>query len=365
MKTGLYIHIPFCKSKCNYCDFSSFPLRENLIDEYLTALEHEATQYHNFPCKTLYIGGGTPSLLLTNQLLRLGEIITKYFGPISRFEESTFECNPESVSIEKLHVLKELGFNRISMGLQAADDTHLKILGRIHSLQTFEKAYQNIQDAHFKNINIDLIAGIPQQTMDSFVSGVKYLTQLKPTHISIYGLQIEEGTPFFEQGIVCDQILMRKMLEFTHNYLNEQGYHHYEISNFSLPGNEAKHNTNYWNNGDYIGLGSAATSYLNGVRKTNITSIEKYIHFLSHNQEPTEYQEKLEGIDLEGEKMFLGLRKLDGIVPTEIQWHFFGKEIEKHIKNGLLELVDKKLKLTFEGLFLANEVFYSFVAPFE
>ena len=365
MKTGLYIHIPFCKQKCNYCDFASFAKRENLIDNYLSALEKEAASLPKTPCQTLYIGGGTPSLLSCAQLEKLSDLIEKFFGPISRFEESTIEANPESLTSEKLSLLKRRNFNRLSMGLQSFHNDALKRLGRIHSVEQFLMAYQNAQKAGFKNINVDLIAGLPGQTFEQFTDGLNRLILLNPTHISVYGLQIEEGTPFFEQGIICDQELMRRMLEYTHDTLTAKGYHHYEISNFAKPGFEARHNTHYWENGEYIGLGSAAASYQNGVRRQNTPKIEEYIACLSSGKSPVVFSEQLTGQEKEGENLMLALRKLDGVQLTENQKKCFGNALEKHIQSGLLVRVGKKVKLSREGLFLANEVFYSFVAPFD
>ena len=365
MKTGLYIHIPFCKQKCKYCDFASFTGQERCIDAYLRALAKEAAASPINQFETLYVGGGTPSLLSAKQIKKLTEIIGEFFGPIQNFEESTFEANPESLTEEKLVILKQAGFNRLSIGLQSFNDEELKILGRVHTAAQFLETYQNAQRVGFENINVDLIAGLPGQTLEQFLDSLKRLYALGPQHISVYGLQIEEGTPFFEQGIVCDQLLMRKMLEQTHDFLSAHGYHHYEISNYAKPGFEARHNTHYWQNGAYVGLGSAAASYVGGVRYQNTTNMKEYIARIKNEQSPIIFQEKLSGQEKEGENLLLGLRQLDGIVLTSVQEKMFGAEIEKHLQNGLLERSGKKIKLSKEGLYLANEVFRSFVAPFE
>ena len=286
-------------------------------------------------------------------------------GPVSHFEESTIEANPESLTAEKLAVLKRAGFNRISMGLQSFNDAELKTLGRVHNVQTFLSAYAAARQAGFTNINVDLIAGVPGQSLQSFLDGLQKLVDLHPEHLSVYGLQIEEGTPFFERGIVCDQLLMRRMLEEAHARLQSAGYHHYEISNFALLGREAKHNTHYWHNGEYLGLGSGAASYLGGVRSQNTDDVADFITRINEGKSPIVYSEKLEGKEHEGENLMLGLRLLDGIELTPVQEQLFGQDIEKHIQSGLLERVGKKVKLTLEGLFLANEVFCSFVAPFD
>lgn len=365
MKTGLYIHLPFCKQKCNYCDFASFAGREFLIDDYLSALEKEAAVSPVKKFETLYVGGGTPSVLSAAQLERLAKIIETHFGPISSFEESTLEANPESLSAEKISLLRRVGFNRLSMGLQSFNDAELKILGRVHDSAAFLRAYEAARAGGFDNINVDLIAGLPGQTLESFLQSLRRLVALAPQHISVYGLQIEEGTPFFERGIICDQLLMRRMLEETHRILIGGGYHHYEISNFALPGREAKHNTHYWNDGDYIGLGSAAASFVGGERRQNAADVGRYIGLVNGQKSPVEFCEKLEGKARAGEKLMLALRKLDGAALSSADEEMFGREIEKHVKSGLLLRDGKKVKLSFEGLFLANEVFCSFVAPFE
>lgn len=365
MNRGLYIHIPFCKHKCNYCDFASFAGQENQIDGYLKALAREAALYRGVRCNTLYVGGGTPSLLAEHQLRHLGKIISKNFSPISSFAESTFEANPESLTQAKLSVLKEMGFNRLSMGLQSFRDEELKILGRVHNTAQFLQAYQMARASGFENLNVDLIAGTPLQTLSGFLDSLQHLIDLHPEHISVYGLQIEEGTPFFEQGIVCDQPLMRAMLEETHELLSQAGYEHYEISNYALPGKRALHNTNYWQNGEYLGLGSAAASYRNGTRRQNTSSISDYISCMEHGQPPIVFSEKLTGKAKQGETLMLAFRQLDGVELTSQQKKYFGREISRHIQNGLLTQTNKKVKLSKEGLYLANEVMRSFVAPFD
>ena len=365
MKTGLYIHLPFCKQKCKYCDFASFAGCEKRILSYLEALEKEAALSPVKAFNTLYVGGGTPSMLSGEQLRRLCQLIVRYFGPVSRFLESTCEANPESLTAEKIQVLYESGFNRLSLGLQSFNDEDLKTLGRIHNVQTFLNVYQEARAIGFQNINVDLIAGVPGQTLESFVEGLEKLLSLRPEHLSVYGLQIEEGTPFFEQGIVCDQLLMRRMLEEAHMRLLASGYHHYEISNFALPGYEAQHNTNYWKNGAYVGLGSAAASYIKGVRRQNTPDLSQYIQKMQSGESPVVFSEQLTGKAHEGETLLLALRMLDGVKLSLRQEKWFGAEIKKHLQNGLLEKEGEKVKLSFEGMFLANEVFCSFVEPFE
>lgn len=365
MKRGLYIHIPFCKRKCNYCDFASFAGQETQIDAYLGALGHEAALNKEIACRTLYVGGGTPSLLAEHQLHRLAKIIRKNFTPITSYEESTFEANPESLTPSKIATLREVGFNRLSLGLQSFNDDELKTLGRVHNAGQFLAAYQAARAGGFTNINVDLIAGLPGQTLESFTDSLRRLVDLRPEHISVYGLQIEEGTPFFARGVVCDQDLMRRMLEETAAQLTAAGYHHYEISNYALPGKEALHNTNYWQNGEYVGLGCSAASYRNGKRKQNTPDLAEYIFDMESGKTPIVSAERLTGKAREGESLMLAFRQLDGVELTPRQTELFGPEIERHIQNGLLTRADKKVKLSEKGLYLASEVMRSFVAPFE
>lgn len=365
MNRGLYIHIPFCKQKCNYCDFASFPGMQSQIDAYLSALSHEAALYKGIACNTLYVGGGTPSLLSEDQLSRLAKIIRKNFAPLATFLESTFEANPESLTPAKSKLLRALGFNRLSIGLQSFHDDELRLLGRVHTSAQFIQAYRAALCGGFTNINVDLIAGLPGQQPACFLESLHRLIDLHPPHISVYGLQIEEGTPFFAQGIVCDQPLMRRMLEEASQQLRQAGYHHYEISNFAQPGHESRHNINYWQNGEYIGLGCAAASYRRGKRWQNTPRLTDYIFNMENGKTPIVFSERLSGKAAVGETLMLAFRQLDGLELSEEQTAFFGSEIEKHLKNGLLTCVDKKVKLSNEGLYLANEVMRSFVAPFD
>ena len=365
MKTGLYLHIPFCKQKCNYCDFASFAGREFLIDAYVDALLTEAARAPRTPCQTMYIGGGTPSLLPLAAWEKLVAGVEKFFGPVANFAESTVEANPESLTKEKINFLRGAGFNRLSIGLQSFHDAELKTLGRVHTQADFLRAYENARAAGFNNINVDLIAGLPGQTLESFLQSLQAVVALEPEHLSVYGLEIEEGTPFFERGVICDQVLMRQMLEQTHAQLSAAGFEHYEISNYARPGFASQHNRNYWQYGEYIGLGSAAASFMGGVRRQNTPDPTQYIEKINGGQSAVCFEETLDGPAREGEKLLLALRQLGGTEPTEKQAGYFAHEIEKHVQNGLLERDGKKVKLTQEGIFLANEVFRSFVEPFE
>ncbi len=362
---GLYIHIPFCRQKCRYCDFASFAGVENQIDDYLAALDREASLYAGHLFSTLYIGGGTPSLLSAAQLEKLLQIVNRHFGPITAFTESTLEANPESISSEKLHVLKQAGLNRLSLGLQSTDDATLQRIGRVHNVQTFLRAFEDARQAGFDNVSVDLIAGLPGQTEEKFLEGLQQTVALQPEHISVYGLQVEEGTPFYAEGVKADEDLLRRELEKTHELLQEAGYNHYEISNFARPGRESKHNTNYWQNGAYLGLGSAAASYQNGVRRSNVSSLQEYLRRMQAGESVTDFSEHLAGKAAEGEKIMLGIRQLAGVHLSAAQQQLFAREIEDLCVRGLVERNGDLLKLTLEGMFLANQAFMAFVGPFE
>lgn len=360
---GLYVHIPFCKQKCGYCDFASFAGQEEKVEGYLSALFKEAATCRGPSFSTLYVGGGTPSLLSLAQLEKLGQWLARDFG--FHFVESTLEANPESFSLEKAQLLRAQGFNRISIGLQSFDDNTLKRIGRIHTVDMFLRAYQAARKAGFTNINVDLIAGLPEQTEAQFIEGLKRVIALGPEHLSVYALQVEEGTPFYRQGVQADEDLVRREWEQTHFLLTESGYTHYEISNFARPGYESKHNLNYWQNGEYVGIGSAAASYQNGTRRSNVPGLTEYLHRMQNKESPVDFTEHLTGKAQLGEQIMLGLRMLGGVQLTAEQQDAFSAEIRELCERGLVEQNGDLLKLTFEGMFLANQAFMAFVGPFD
>lgn len=363
--SGLYIHVPFCRQKCHYCDFASFVCKEDLIDSYLCCLDREASFFPHQSFNTLYIGGGTPSILSVNQLDVLCEIISRRFAPINTFAESTIEANPESLSLEKLKLLKQRGVNRLSLGLQSMNDEVLRYIGRVHDTKTFLSAYEQARKAGFENISIDLIAGLPNQSEEDFLQGLKKVLALDPQHLSVYGLQVEEGTPFYRQGIQTDDVFLRRELEQIHFVLKDAGFVHYEISNFARSGYESKHNLSYWQNKEYLGLGSAAASFQKGERRSNTADLAEYLRRMRCGVSAVEFSEKLTGKAKEGEQIMLGLRMLGGVKLSPSQKTLFAAEIEDICKRGLVSLEGDLLKLTFEGMFLANQAFMAFVGPFD
>ena len=357
---GLYIHIPFCVSKCFYCNFVSFKTSATTQKKYIKELCAEIKNKKNLiKPKTLYIGGGTPSILTPALLEMLFKTIEKNFGPIKNFKESTLEANVESLTLAKLKLFKKYGFTRLSLGLQSPDNKYLKIIGRAHTWERFLKIY-TIAKKYFENINIDLIANLPIQTLADFSDGVKKVISLKPKHISLYALEIESGCVLYQKGFSTDDDLCLKMLKTATTLLEKAGYTQYEISNFSQKGAQSKHNINYWKNGSYLGLGLAASSYLKGVRSTNTADLKKYL--TAKNK--TAFSEKLKGKAKEGEKIILALRMLDGFKPTKKMLQLFKEDFDSLIKQKLLISKQGKLALTEQGKYLANEVFRHFVEPF-
>lgn len=360
---GLYIHIPFCKSKCAYCDFVSYANILDKADAYLRALADDIKaarrKYPSFKPNTLYIGGGTPSILSLPQLKKLFDGIEKTFGSAEHFEESTFEANPESLTEQKIKLLKARGINRLSLGLQSANDKELKLIGRAHNKEQFLKAYLCAQK-YFDNINIDLIAALPQQTLKSFAKSLSFAVKLKPAHISVYGLQVEEGTKLFAQKYACDEALCRAMLEHAEIYLKENGYLQYEISNFAKEGRESLHNINYWLSGPYLGFGAAAASYMDGARGQNTPSVTDYI-----GGKRAVYEEALRGKAKTGERVLLALRYLRGFKPSAKMLKYFKKDFEELLEQKLLQKSGGKIKLSKEGKYFANAAARRFVEPFD
>ena len=357
---GLYIHIPFCVSKCFYCNFVSFKTPKKLQEKYIKELCAEIKNKKNLISpKTLYIGGGTPSILTPALLETLFKTIEKNFGPIKNFKESTIEANVESLSPAKIKLFKKYGFTRLSLGLQSPDNKYLKLIGRAHTWERFLKVY-TFAKKYFENINIDLIANLPKQTLADFSDGVKQVISLSPKHISLYALEIEEGCVLYQKGYKTDDDLCLKMLKTAASLLEKAGYIQYEISNFAQKNARSLHNINYWKSGSYLGLGLAASSYLKGTRSTNTADLKTYLT----QKNKTAFSEKLKGKAKEGEHIILALRMLDGFKPTKKMLQLFKEDFDILIKQKLLFLKRGKLALTEQGKYLANQVFRHFVEPF-
>lgn len=341
--TSLYIHIPFCKRKCNYCDFVSYANQEELIDDYVGALIKELTTYDLRPT-TIYFGGGTPTLLKIEHFRSILSSLS-----LADCRELTIEANPGTVNKAYLKELRQLGINRLSLGVQTFNDQHLKTLGRIHDSKQIFEAVEDARAAGFDNLNLDLIFALPDQTLEDWKSDLKTAASLKPEHLSTYNLQIEEGTPLFNSGHKINEELDGEMYEYSIDTLTANGYQHYEISNFTRPGKECRHNINYWKNGDYIGIGAGAHSHFNGKRWANTESINEYIDCGTRDLEDSSATDTI----------FMGLRLLEGL-PIEM---FQGQDskVDPLLEDGLLIRNNGHLKLSRRGLMLANLVFEKFI----
>lgn len=382
---GIYIHIPFCKQKCYYCDFVSFSNKKEYIEKYIETLKREIDSYDlsNYNITTIYIGGGTPSRIPSE---KIQEILEKIRQKISENQtrwkniEITIELNPGTVDEEKIKKYKEIGINRLSIGLQSTNNKLLKEIGRIHTFEDFKDTYNTMKKVGFENINVDLMIGLPNQTISDVKESLNEIIKLNPTHVSVYSLIVEENTKM-EQLInnkelqLPDEELERQMYWYVKNTLELNGYNHYEISNFAKKGKESKHNLNCWEQKEYIGLGLAAYSYLNGVRYGNTSDIEKYINvqdFLNSSEleesgiRIVDEVQSLE--DKRKEYMLLGLRKIDGVSIQNFKEKFvenpiflFRKELEKLVNEELIAIDGDCIRLTNKGLDLANIVWEEFV----
>ena len=376
---GIYIHIPFCKKKCSYCDFKSFEnINENIKKEYIEALikEIQLTKNNsNYIVSTIYIGGGTPSFIDEKYIKEILQAIYKKWE-IKPEVEITIEINPGTINKSKLEAYRMMGINRLSIGLQSTNDYLLKKIGRIHNYQDFLDTYILARKTGFENINVDLMLALPEQTLENLMQSVRKIINLNPEHISIYSLILEENTELFskvqkgEEALVKDE-LEREMYWKSKEAFEEAGYIHYEISNYSKKGYESKHNKNCWSQKEYLGFGIAAHSYLEEKRFCNIDNLNKYIENIKkRNLEENRIIEEKNRTkeNIAKEYMMLGLRKIEGVSISEFQRKFelnplfyFRFEISKLQKLDLIEVDLDNIRLTKRGLDLANIVFEEFV----
>ncbi len=384
---GIYIHIPFCKQKCNYCDFCSYVKKEDLISQYIECLLKEIKDVGNnnkidfengkddlFLIKTIYIGGGTPSLLESKYILEIMDNIKSNFE-IQENAEITIEVNPGTVTLEKLEDYIKSGINRLSIGLQSTHEHILKQMGRIHTYLDFLDTYRFAREAGFKNINVDLIIGLPNQTLSQVLDSVEEIVSMEPEHISVYSLILEEGTSLYKQVEeknieLPSEELERKMYWTVKEILEKNNYTHYEISNFAKPNFESKHNLDCWDQKEYIGIGVAAHSYTNGIRYSNTKNLEEYISNYKSEKEENNFifHEKQNLEDMQKEYMLLGLRKIKGVSIQAFKTKFvanpvylYHTQLEKLVNNELIEIDGDDIKLTKKGLDLANIVWEEFV----
>lgn len=359
----LYIHIPFCVRKCKYCDFLSAPSTETERRKYVESLCADIRSYAGFAgayhVTSIFVGGGTPSILTGEQIKNIFEAVNETFK-VDVQAEITLEVNPGTAAEEKLRDMLEAGVNRLSIGLQSADDRELKALGRIHTYEDFLETWRTARKTGFKNINVDLMSAIPFQTVESYERTLRNIAALGPEHISAYSLIIEEGTPFYERygegrnaGELPSEDEERRMYRRTKGILEDFGYRRYEISNYALPGYECRHNLGYWERREYLGIGTGASSFINNCRWRQGEEDEK---------------EALDVPDQMEEFMFLGLRKIEGVSIVEFAADFgldmmevYGDVIEKLRSQDLLEIRGDRIALTERGIDVSNYVMSEFL----
>ncbi len=376
MYMELYIHIPFCVKKCAYCDFLSFQSGRQVQREYTDALIREIRRRGSNPglrdrrVVSIFFGGGTPSQLPAEWLCEILSAVRDSFT-VMEDAEITIESNPGTLNGENLTLYREAGINRISIGCQSTENEELTMLGRIHTWEEFLDSFQLAREAGFTNINVDLMSGLPGQTLSSWERSLRRITELKPTHISAYSLILEEGTPLYlnqEQFLFPEEEEERSMYERTFEILKEYGYQQYEISNYSLPGRECLHNLGYWTGVEYLGLGLGAASLMENRRFSNTTDIDRYLRLSDTPEEMEEEEEILSTEDRMGERMILGLRLLSGVSAAEFEQEFgqslterYGSVIHKYEQWHLLAWEGDRLHLTREGISVSNQIMADFL----
>lgn len=419
---SIYVHIPFCERKCHYCDFLSAPASKKEQERYVSALlkeiEYWGKNFPDVPVKSVYFGGGTPSILEAELFVDMLCKLKEAFHKIDTKTEISMEMNPGTVTKEKLLAYKKAGINRLSIGLQSADNKELKLLGRIHTYEQFIETYHTARECGFDNLNIDLISGLPGQKVEDWKETLKKVIALKPEHISAYSLIIEEGTPFFEtyngkEELLPDEETDREMYALTKSLLAEAGYHRYEISNYSMPGKECVHNIVYWQRGNYLGLGLGSSSMVENVRLQNTDEFEGYVNYwaeiiwagcpegrnngekrnltyvnrtdkeldcvswtdkrMNYVNQNTNFPDTSREIQQLTKKeqmeefMFLGLRMIEGVSIAEFEKIFgisifdvYGRQIEKFKSQKLLNVTDR-IALTDRGIDVSNGIFVEFL----
>ena len=410
----LYIHIPFCARKCAYCDFLSFAAPERVYRDYMDKLLEEicgqGPNFQEYRVSTIFVGGGTPSILPADLIMELFATLSENFD-ISPDAEITMEANPGTLTTEKLEVYRQSGVNRLSIGLQSADDKELKYLGRIHSYDSFLKSFQRARQAGFKNINVDLMSALPGQDVHSWKNTLKKVMMLKPEHISAYSLIIEEVTPFYERfgepqgkqsSVVCgesdadrggalpapktaaeiaaraavmtlpdlpDEDTDREMYHLTKEMMAAHGYDRYEISNYAKKGYECRHNIGYWTGVEYLGLGLGASSYTYGYRYHNTENLQEYLSLnLYEGGAAARDIEELSLEDKMEEFMFVGLRMMKGVSGSEFlerfgqnMWNVYGDALKRLEQQGLIEVDAPMVRLTELGIDVSNVVLSEFL----
>ena len=367
----LYVHIPFCVRKCQYCDFLSCPSDEETKDRYIEALLKEiraAEHTEDYEIVSVFIGGGTPSALKAEAIASIMRTLQEKFF-FCEDAEVTIEANPGTVDLEKLTIYRNVGINRLSLGLQSTDAEELKLLGRIHSYEEFLKSYEWAREAGFSNINIDLMFAIPGQTGEAWRQHLYQVAELNPEHISAYSLIIEEGTPFAEQNLdLPDEDTEYQMYEDTAEILERYGYRQYEISNYAKQGYMCRHNAGYWQRLEYLGFGLGASSLYGGMRFSNTHQMQEY---LKESRNPDQIRKDVTVLSRNEqieEFMFLGLRMTDGISEKKFEENFnvrlmdiYGDILQKYEETGFMEHIETKWRLTRKGIHVSNHILADFL----
>ena len=391
---SLYIHIPFCKHKCIYCDFLSFDDRTNTTQiQYINALTSEIRMYKpyadRFIVKTIYIGGGTPTIMDEAMIGKILDTVGHIFK-IDRFPEITIEANPGTMKYTDLISFREYGINRLSIGLQSADSELLRRLGRIHSYDEFLKGFESARRAGFENISVDVMSGLPGQDLHTLVDTLTKVCELSPEHISVYSLQVEKDTPLYDRedliDMIPDESADREMYSMTKKVLKSFGYNRYEFSNYSKPGYESRHNSVYWTGGQYIGFGIGAASFFKGQRFTNIKNLDSYIEIcedirdeLTRDTDRNKLYDNATMVlrtDVETmfidkrmeEFMYLGLRMTAGVSREEFKQRFdrdmfdvYGEVINKYTDQGFMNVDENRVWLTDRGIDVSNYILADFI----
>jgi oxygen-independent coproporphyrinogen-3 oxidase len=373
---ALYLHIPFCVQICHYCDFNKIFIHQQPVDEYLRSMKKEmintTSRFPNYKMETIFVGGGTPTSLSKDQLAVFLSDVNEVFYNDS-LKEFTVEANPEQTTKEKIAVLKQHGVNRLSIGVQAFQSTLLKKLGRTHNREDVYNTISEAKKAGIHNMSIDLMFGLPGQTMEMFKQSVDEALALDVPHISSYSLQIEKKTVFYnlaQKGKLTlpEHETEAAMYDYLIEALDKKGYKQYEISNFAIPGYESKHNLQYWNNNEYFGIGAGAHSYVEGVRRRNAGPLKQYMNLIDENGFPYTEEHTVPLVERMEEEMFMGLRKREGVSDETFvarygksMFEIYKEPINNMVQKGWLEKKGGTLFLTKDGRPLGNEVFQEFI----
>ena len=377
MNLGLYLHIPYCLHKCGYCDFNSHPENQvesvHYVEALLKELKFYSTTLKSYNVPTVFMGGGTPTILPPSQLKKILDTVRQSFN-LTPDCEITIEANPATIKLETLQEIHAAGYNRISIGVQSFDEKELQLLERVHNEEEIHSTVHRARSANFENLSMDLMFALPDQSTVKWQSHLKQATAKNPDHLSTYNLTIEPATAFFklhEKGKLClpHEDIQLEMYKTTIQVLEDAGYSQYEISNFSKPGMESQHNINYWNNGEYLGVGAGASSYLNGERSKNINLPSIYIRKIETKASAVDTRERLEPLQAMGETLMLGLRLLKGVSIDVFENRFqvsfqkvYGKVVESLLNQELITLNENRIALSRKGLFLADSVILKFMA---